>query len=238
MLTICALLRGGADLVVLRPARRPRGRAGQDRDARAAPRSSSRSTPARSPPSTSTNGDRVKAGDLLLELDPAEAMADATAQRDALNAEPGGSRAPALRDRDGARGRKTRRERRRRPRTPPTHRRSPRPPRGSASRRSPGTTGSPEAFRLRERAVLAADLVQLADALEQPRQADGAEGGDARAPQHEHRVPGHADRDADRSASARARRRSISRSAPRSTSTTPRKSWKNRSPRSPPTRAS
>jgi hemolysin D len=49
------------------------------------------------------NGSRVKAGDLLLELDPAEAAADENSARDSLNAGLGGNRAPALRHHGGAR---------------------------------------------------------------------------------------------------------------------------------------
>ena len=43
-------------------------------------------------------------------------------------------------------------------------------------------TSFPEAFRLREEAVLRADLGQLSDALNNARQANGAEASDARAP--------------------------------------------------------
>ena len=70
------------------------------------------------------------------------------------------------------------------------------------------------------------------------RPADGAEARDPEAARHEHRLPAHADGHAERSASRPARRRSTCKSAPRSTSTTPRRSWRSRNRSSPPTRAS
>ena len=53
----------------------------------------------------------------------------------------------------------------------------------------------PEPFRLREEAVLRADLDPALRRAQGARQADGAEAGDAKAPQHEHRLPEHADGD-------------------------------------------
>ncbi len=108
------------------------------------------------------NGSRVKAGDLLLELDPSEAIADEAAQRDALNANLAESSrrrfaidtvraaldapastadqsAPTLSPFEGAAA--------------------------DAERQIAWDVGLPEVFRLREVAVLGADLTQLADAF-------------------------------------------------------------------------
>ena len=70
------------------------------------------------------------------------------------------------------------------------------------------------------------------------RQADGAEARDPEAPRHEHRLPAHADGHAERARRDAPGGDRQARSAPRSTFTTPRRSWRSRSRSSPPTRAS
>ena len=110
------------------------------------------------------NGSRVKAGELLFELDPAEAAADESAARDARNA----SLAEIARRRYAidmvrAAGRAA---------APSASK----DPRGSVQDRLEAAISEtdaqiawdaavPDGFRLRERAVLAADLNQLSDAL-------------------------------------------------------------------------
>ena len=109
------------------------------------------------------NGSRVKAGDLLLELDPAEAIADEAAQRDALNA----SLAEIARRRfaiDAVRAALH-------APAPSTEQTAPtlspfESAAADAERKIAWDDALPEAFRLREAAVLGADLTQLADALE------------------------------------------------------------------------
>jgi hemolysin D len=109
------------------------------------------------------DGSRVKIGDLLLELDPAEAAADENAARDALNA----SLAEIARRRfaiDTVRAVL---------REPPPQRQSEQDAALSqleavaadAEGRIAWDDAVPAAFRLREQAVLAADLTQLADTL-------------------------------------------------------------------------
>ena len=110
------------------------------------------------------NGQHVKAGDVLLEIDPAEAQADAQSRARRALREPGRDRAPPIRRRrrQGARrardaaARRAARLRARRDR----RRRSPRP--RMAIGFDPEVA---ESMRLRQRGVLAADLNQLADAL-------------------------------------------------------------------------
>jgi hemolysin D len=108
------------------------------------------------------NGSHVKAGDLLLELDPSEATADATAQRDALNA----SLSEAARRRFAI---ATVRAVLRAPAPSPDNDASTLSPLARAAADGEGEIawdeGLPEAFRLREAAVLNADLTQLSDAL-------------------------------------------------------------------------
>ena len=124
-------------------------------------------------------GEPVKAGDLLLELDPAEASADAASARDALNA----SLAEAARRRyaiDAVRApqaQETHAEREQRDRAPGKDAKDTDDASEAAElspieklARQPEPTiawdeGLPEPFRLREEAVLRADLMQLSDAL-------------------------------------------------------------------------
>ena len=146
-------------------------------------------------------GQAVKAGDLLFELDPAEANADARSAADALNA----SLAEIARRRyaidavRAARGRGDARGERRRSTARRTDRTSvDGPPRGPVESlagepdlKIAWDEALPEPFRLREEAVLRADLAPARGLAEGARQADGAEAGDAEAPRHEHRLPAH-----------------------------------------------
>jgi hemolysin D len=108
------------------------------------------------------NGSRVRAGDLLLELDPAEAIADRDAQSDALNA----SLAEIARRRFAIEAVGALERAATAPADP-----SARPPSpiesaaAEADSKIAWSEGLPETFRLRETAVLRADLTQLADAL-------------------------------------------------------------------------
>ena len=146
-------------------------------------------------------GQTVKAGDLLLELDPAEADADALSAQNALNAslaEIARRRyaidavraaeidAQSARDRLDARSKDDApRGRLRLGRKPGRRGRTEgRLGRGCArtvpaARRSRAASGSCSALRRAQGA----------------RQADGGKAGDAKAPQHEHRLPEHADGD-------------------------------------------
>jgi len=106
------------------------------------------------------NGSRVRAGDLLLELDPAEAAADENSARDALNAglaEIARRRfaITTVRDIEAAQNKDAQ---------------NPIQVQldaavADADRKIAWDESVPEVFRLRERAVLAADLNQLSDAL-------------------------------------------------------------------------
>ena len=121
-------------------------------------------------------GQAVKAGDLLFELDPAEANADARSAADAMNA----SLAEIARRRYAIDAVRAAEARKCAASTPPRH------PRVTARWRPPTRSAGggpvenlagqpdlkiawddalPEVFRLREEAVLRADLVQLADSL-------------------------------------------------------------------------
>ena len=195
-------------------------------------------------------GQTVKAGDLLFELDPAEANADAAAARDALDA----SRAEIARRRFAIEAVRSA-EREERAPTPTGRRRNQAPRRRT---RQAGATApspvealagrpelaiawdeaTPEPFRLREEAVLRADLAQLSDALKAldrqmaQKLATRKKLDMSIAFQRTlmdtlnaaRRDPPGGDRQAT--------------SAPRSTSTTPRRSWRNFNRSSPPTRAS
>ena len=122
-------------------------------------------------------GQSVKAGDLLLELDPAEANADAIAARDALDAGlaeiarrrfaigavRSAQEAEALRDDAAAMKRKIALEG-----SEDRQASAPSPVEELAGRPElpiAWNEGLPEPFRLREEAVLRADLTQLSDAL-------------------------------------------------------------------------
>ena len=108
-------------------------------------------------------GDHVKAGDLVLELDPAEAMADAMAQSDARNA----SLAEVARRRAAIEiARSVQTAPQMSPASPASSDKSPiaKAAADSASR-VVWDEGTPEGVRLRESAVLSADLFQLSDAL-------------------------------------------------------------------------
>ena len=117
-------------------------------------------------------GQTVKAGDLLLELDPAEADADAQSAQDALYAslaeaarrryaieavQAAVAQAPVPQDRLDARGASEAAE--------TNDLGSIENLAGSARLKVAWDEGLPETFRLREEAVLRADLTQLADAL-------------------------------------------------------------------------
>ena len=123
-------------------------------------------------------GQAVKAGDLLFELDPAEANADARSAADALNA----SLAEIARRRYAIEAVRARGRRRRCAATATARIRDRRRRRTGRRTRSPAASpveklagqpdlkiawdeALPEPFRLREEAVLRADLAQLADAL-------------------------------------------------------------------------
>ena len=116
-------------------------------------------------------GQAVKAGDLLLELDPAEANADAMSARDALNA----SLAETARRRyaiDAVRAAESEAQsaqdgstRAARTTRPGGRLSSVENLAGQAELKVAWDAGLPEPFRLREEAVLRADLAQLSDAL-------------------------------------------------------------------------
>ena len=195
MLTICAFFAGGADLVVFRPARRACGGAGQDRD-RGRAKVIEPLDPGKIAAIHVENGRRVKAGDLLLELDPAEADADARRAARRAVCEPRRDRAPALCDRSPRRAEAL---------DAPTAARGSQDARRSCSARSTSAAAdaeckiawddaSPETVPLARGGGARADLAQLADALK-PRQADGEKLATQRAPQYEHRLPEHVDRD-------------------------------------------
>jgi hemolysin D len=105
------------------------------------------------------NGSRVKAGDLLFELDPAEAAADENSARDALNAglaEIARRRfaITTVRDIEAAQNNNAQSPIQVQLDAAVAH----------SDRKIAWDESVPEAFRLRERAVLAADLNQLSDA--------------------------------------------------------------------------
>ena len=199
-------------------------------------------------------GQPVKAGDLLFEFDPAEAKADVRAAR--TPSTPASPRSPADATRSPRSGA-------RRPRTRALARRATGPPGPQSPVRTPATAiaepaaasqveelagrpnldvawddSLPEPFRLREEAVLRADLTQLSDALKaldrQMAQKLATQKRLDMSIAFQHTLmdtlkaargdpPG-----GDRQAA----------SAPRSTFTTPRRNWRSPSRSSPPTRAS
>ena len=116
-------------------------------------------------------GQTVKAGDLLLELDPEEATADARSARDGLNA----SVAEMARRRYAieavraaeadAQGREDRLDARTRDEAPGADSAAVEDLAGRADLKVAWGPAVPERFRLREEAVLRADLGQLSDAL-------------------------------------------------------------------------
>ena len=137
------------------------------------------------------NGQHVKAGDVLLEIDPAEAQADANSARDARyeNLAEIARRTYAVDRRQGAATRAR----------PATTRRSDferaaidqaiaEAEDGDRLRRR----GPPET-RLRQRGVLAADLNQLADQLSALDKQIAQKEATQPAPRHEHRLPEPAD---------------------------------------------
>ena len=197
MLTICAVLRRRAGLVVLRPARRPRRRAGQDRDGRAAPRSSSRSKAARSPRSTSPTASASRRARCCWSSIPPRRAADADSARDARFENLRRDRAPRA-TRSASPRRSSARESD--PQAPRGFERAGDRPRRSPPPRQkigfdpdvPDEIAAAPARRARRRPQPARRCARRA------RQADRAEGGDEPAPRHEHRLPEPADDDAER----------------------------------------
>lgn len=107
------------------------------------------------------NGAHVKAGDVLLELDPAEATADEHSARAALNA----SLAEIARRRFSVRTAQTIQDMGSDSDTPGAARARLDDAAARSDREIEWSADIPEEYRLRERAVLSADLSQLGDAL-------------------------------------------------------------------------
>ena len=136
------------------------------------------------------NGQSVKAGDLLLEFDPAEAAADEREAREALQAGLGeiARRRLAI---DAARA--AQRQAAENGAPLPALEALAANPQGKIDWGAP----LPDGVQAREEAVLSADLSQLADALRSLDKQIAAETGDAAAAAHEHRLSDGADRHAD-----------------------------------------
>ena len=244
--TICAFALVGARLVLLRPARRARGRPGQDRDSRLF--QGDRAARSRQGGGDPRRGRPVgQGGRPAVRARPGRSEGGCARRRGRARRQPRRGRAPPLRDRGGPERRDRRRKRRRARTRARRGRRTLAPaavPDAGRGARRPAELAiawdeaTPEPFRLREEAVLRADLAQLSDALKAldkqmaQKLATRKRLDMSIAFQHTlmdtlnaaRRDPPGGDRQ--------------SRSAPRSIFTTPRRSWRSRSRSSLPTRAS